>query len=92
MFLANDGAALKVGELVSFDVTWTEGPLGHLEGVGTVVWKRTSSEVKLPPGCGVAFDYIAPTVIPAWLDFIRASKAVAVIPSGSLADQERIAE
>jgi CheY-like chemotaxis protein len=88
MFLAFDAPAPKVNELVSFDIHFETGPLKRLEGIGTVVWKRDQREGDLSAGCGIAFDYIAPSSLPAWLALLGKREMIPVIPKGNMPNVE----
>ena len=88
MFLAINLPNQKVGDLVSFDIRFDGGTLRRLEGSGTIVWKRDQLEGDLSAGCGIGFDYIAPSSLTAWLAFLGIKEIVAVIPKGLLGERQ----
>lgn len=81
-FLSVDNMKHKVGDVVSFDLKLSEGPIRHLEGLGTIVWRRENSEAGIPGGYGIEFDYLAPSSLAEWLAYLGVKEIVSVIPTG----------
>ena len=85
MFVAVDAPTLEVGDMVSFNISFEDGMMKKLEGIGNIVWKRNHVEGDLSIGCGISFDYIAPASLPSWLKHLANKEIVPFIPSGRLA-------
>lgn len=79
VFLSIQKCDLNIGDVISFHLQFTGGPLQSLEGIGHVVWKVCGLE-SAPNEYGIYFDYISPSTLPAWLNYLNTKKINEVIP------------
>ncbi|MBP6218978.1 MAG: response regulator [Oligoflexales bacterium] len=83
-FVAMEAPTLKVGDVISFELRFSDGPLTLLEGIGSVVWRRKQVSGDLLAGCGISLDYISPNSLTAWLAYLDAGDIIPFIPNGRL--------
>lgn len=82
MFVKLVEDSYKLGDVVAFDIKFKSGSLRHIEGSGSIVWKRPAPEGDLPAGVGIDFDYFNEATIQQWFDFLAAHEFVSTIPRG----------
>lgn len=84
IFLALDQSSVKVGEKISFSITFHEGPILKIEGTGSIVWREDLGEGSKQTGYGIDFDYITPETLDSLIAYLSKMDSVPVIPKGEL--------
>ena len=72
---------LRKDDLVGFKMEVSGSPLA-IEGKGIVKWDRGFSVGDEPPGCGIEFLYLDPSVREKMIELIQKTKPIAYIPKG----------
>jgi CheY-like chemotaxis protein len=79
MFLAIEKLAFEIGDFVSFNFEFHSGEIKKFEGIGNIVWKKENPDGKSDE-YGLYFDYLAPTTLTQWLNYLKNNEIIEVIP------------
>lgn len=85
-YIAFEKISFQVGDCVSFQFQFADGPIKMLEGIGTIVWKSENSQ-GLADEYGLSFDYITKETLSSWLNILKKEEKLEYIPKGNKAEK-----